>query len=324
MISIAMATYNGEKFIREQLDSILTQTITDWELIVCDDVSTDSTTTILEEYAQKDVRIKIYQNKFNLGFKRNFEKAIDLCTGEYIALCDQDDIWYPNHLEILLNQIGEYSLSVGNSDIVNIDNVFLNKRMSDTDGLQFVPQDTKKLIYRELLHFNPFQGASMLLRADFAQQCIPIPDEILFHDTWISHCSCMANGLIYTYNSVTRYRQHDKNITIDNHRGDEVKASEKVVKLLHKFRRVLTLSNLSTDRFAIIPRLLQIQATYNNHSTDFERICIFLENAKSQKLTLDDIIFLWENTKLITTSKSQKGFFRLWYMWSHMQPITKC
>ena len=77
MISIAMATYNGAKFIREQLDSILAQTITDWELIVCDDVSTDSTIAILEEYAKKDGRIQIHKNQVNLGFKRNFENHID-------------------------------------------------------------------------------------------------------------------------------------------------------------------------------------------------------------------------------------------------------
>ena len=99
MISVAMATYNGEKFIREQLDSILAQTITDWELIVCDDVSTDSTIAILEEYANKDGRIQIHKNKVNLGFKRNFEKAISLCSGDYIALCDQDDIWKHDKVE---------------------------------------------------------------------------------------------------------------------------------------------------------------------------------------------------------------------------------
>ena len=147
MISIAMATYNGEKFICEQLDSIMAQTITDWELIVCDDVSTDSTIAILEEYAKKDGRILIHKNKVNLGFKRNFEKAISLCSGDYIALCDQDDIWYPKHLEILYNQIGNYSLSIGNSDIVDTNNVFLNKTMSDTDHIHFIPKDYKKLLY---------------------------------------------------------------------------------------------------------------------------------------------------------------------------------
>ena len=101
MISIALASYNGSKYIREQLDSILEQTYQDFELIICDDCSTDNTWQILQEYAQKDSRIKVFENERNLGFKKNFEKAISLCNGKYIALSDQDDIWIDNHLEVL-------------------------------------------------------------------------------------------------------------------------------------------------------------------------------------------------------------------------------
>lgn len=110
MISIAMATYNGEKYLREQLDSILAQTVQDFELVVCDDCSTDSTVRILEEYVEKDARIKIFCNEQNLGFVKNFEKAISLCQGECIALSDQDDVWLPEHLQVLLENIGEKDL----------------------------------------------------------------------------------------------------------------------------------------------------------------------------------------------------------------------
>ena len=105
MISIAMATYNGEKYLAEQLDSILAQTVQDFELIVCDDCSSDSTAEILSRYAEKDSRIKIFVNEKNLGFVKNFEKAVSLCSGEYIALSDQDDVWFAGHLEILLRNI---------------------------------------------------------------------------------------------------------------------------------------------------------------------------------------------------------------------------
>ena len=93
MISIAMATYNGEKFLRYMLDSILSQTYQDIELIICDDNSSDSTCLILKEYEKNNSRIKLYFNESNLGFIKNFEKAISLCSGDYIALSDQDDIW---------------------------------------------------------------------------------------------------------------------------------------------------------------------------------------------------------------------------------------
>ena len=108
MISIAMATYNGEKYLREQIDSILNQTIQDFELIVCDDCSTDTTWNILLEYQSQDKRIKCYRNEENLGFKKNFEKAIKLCTGEYIALSDQDDIWLEEKVETMIGIMNDY------------------------------------------------------------------------------------------------------------------------------------------------------------------------------------------------------------------------
>src|SRR5690554_1467232 len=114
MISIALASYNGEKYIKEQLDSILNQTIQDFEIVVCDDASTDNTWEILQQYEAKDKRFKIFRNEQNLGFKKNFEKAISHCKGEYIALSDQDDIWIENHLELLFNHIQENDLCLGN------------------------------------------------------------------------------------------------------------------------------------------------------------------------------------------------------------------
>ena len=320
MISIAMATYNGECYVREQLDSILVQTIGDWELIVCDDGSTDNTLSILRAYAKNDSRIKIYQNERNLGFKRNFEKAIDLCQGDYIALCDQDDIWYPNHLEVLYNQIGNHSLSIGNSDIVNINNTYLNKRMSDTDGIHFIPEDTKLLLYREFFYANPFQGASMLLKKDFALRCIPIPNEVHYHDTWISICACFADGLIYTYTPITRYRQHGKNVTINNHREHGLAQIEICLDYVKKgINTIFNKHHSSTDRFAMDKCLLERFTI--EQGTIFERIHLFMEHAKVQQLTWNDVIFLWENMEYITTSHSKRGFLKFWFLWSHMYPI---
>jgi glycosyltransferase involved in cell wall biosynthesis len=93
MISLAMPTYNGERFLREQLDSIYNQTIVPDEVIVVDDCSTDGTISILEEYKKK-YGLKYWVNEKNLGYNKNFEKAISLCTGDYIALSDQDDVWF--------------------------------------------------------------------------------------------------------------------------------------------------------------------------------------------------------------------------------------
>ena len=101
MISVAMATFNGEPYIQEQLDSIYNQTRKVDEIIIVDDCSTDSTVRVIEQYilSHKDIDIKLYKNEENLGYKKNFKKAISLCHGDYVFLSDQDDIWMTDKIE---------------------------------------------------------------------------------------------------------------------------------------------------------------------------------------------------------------------------------
>ncbi len=94
LVSIALATYNGERFLRAQLDSLLTQTYPHFELVITDDGSTDTTNAIVCEYMLRDQRIRWQKSKLQRGFINNFTGAISLCKGEIIFLCDQDDIWY--------------------------------------------------------------------------------------------------------------------------------------------------------------------------------------------------------------------------------------
>ena len=104
-VSVVMCTYNGERFLREQMDSILAQTYPIHEIIISDDCSTDGTIDILREYAAKHTFIKIHQNARNIGFNSNFYHAFNRATGEYIAISDQDDIWFPQKIEEQVKQI---------------------------------------------------------------------------------------------------------------------------------------------------------------------------------------------------------------------------
>src|ERR1700761_4532631 len=100
-ISVALCTFNGELFLRQQLASIQQQTRLPDELLVCDDGSSDQTLTIVREFAASaPFPVKLFENEQNLGFAANFERAIRLCEGSLIALCDQDDIWYPTRLQL--------------------------------------------------------------------------------------------------------------------------------------------------------------------------------------------------------------------------------
>ena len=312
-----MATYNGEKYLREQLNSILAQTITDWELVVCDDCSKDSTVEILKSYQEQDDRIKIFVNEKNLGFKKNFEKAIGLCSGDYIALADQDDIWHENHLEVLQELIGDASLSCGNASLMTADSVVTEKKLNDVEKLLCLPSDTHKLMYRILLKSNPFQGASMLIRKDFLLKILPIPDGVLYHDAWIVACTCFEKGIAYTFEPITDYRQHENNVTVAARRLDSKKKS-----FIHKckqgFKVLFSKKILYTDRFFYIDALSE---RYGNTNEDFCKIRDAYKNRRTNKLKV--ILFLWKNWFYISTTKSYKGFFSFVFTFFNLRPYNE-
>ena len=121
LVSIALCTFNGAKYLSEQVESILNQTYTNLEIIICDDCSSDDTPDIISKYLSKDRRIKMFVNTTNLGCNKNFEKAISLTSGEYIAISDQDDIWEPYKIEELVNNIGDNWLIFSNSSLIDTD-----------------------------------------------------------------------------------------------------------------------------------------------------------------------------------------------------------
>ncbi|GHT09991.1 hypothetical protein AGMMS4956_00630 [Bacteroidia bacterium] len=209
MISIAMATYNGEKYLREQMDSILRQTHQEFEVVVCDDASTDATWQILQEYERQDARIHCYWNEKNLGYLKNFEKAIRLCKGDYIALSDQDDIWTEDHLEVLFTTIGNNQLCCGNWLLINEDGKNLTKTCDDNLGDGATSDDVcvKKVLYGR----NLYQGASMLLGKSFMSSALPIPNGVVTHDVWFALLSNVMHSFVYTHKIITHYRQHGNN-----------------------------------------------------------------------------------------------------------------
>lgn len=215
-ISIALTTYNGEKYLREQLDSLLTQTIPFDELIICDDNSCDGTRDILNEYAIKEKRIKLFLNKKNIGFKANFENVLKLCKGDYIALCDQDDIWLPYHLEVLTGSIKGKLLICGNANLIDGQSNLLRGNLSDIKNFHKAENDNKSIFKFIVYYQNPFQGASMLMHRNFLNYALPIPQSVKYHDVWFAHLACLLDSFIYTYEPVTLYRMHGANTSGDH------------------------------------------------------------------------------------------------------------
>lgn len=301
MISIAVATYNGEKYICEQIDSILAQTVQDFELIVCDDCSTDGTVEILNKYAEKDGRIKIFVNEMNLGFKKNFEKAIRLCSGEYIALSDQDDIWLPKHLEKLIDIIGDADIACGNARLVDKDGIPTGQLLNET--CNFYALYEEHLLYRLLCNSGLFQGASMLIKKKFLMDSavLPLSEGVLYHDAWFAACACLRRGIQYTFDVITLYRQHEKNASGTKKRWSYFSALFKTF--------FFQTSDYKTDRFEYIKEMKNRFSLSETQEKILEECRIFLQ-LNNRKLSFREklkcLSWYWKMYKYIFTSKTNK------------------
>lgn len=203
-ISVCIATYNGEKYIKEQLDSILCQIGEDAEVIISDDGSTDKTLKIIREY--NDKRIKIFINTVKKGFTHNFENAIKQSSGDYIFLSDQDDVWLPNKVEYILKYIQEDTLVLTDAWMCD-KNLNLSKQMSQWR--------TYKKGYLTNLYKSNYLGCSMAFSKQMLLFFLPIPKKIIYgHDTWFGLLAELKYKILYLKEPMLYYRRHPNTITL--------------------------------------------------------------------------------------------------------------
>lgn len=213
-ISVALCTYNGEKFLSYQIDSILEQTISIDEIIVCDDGSTDSTIKILNSYKEKyPALFKIHINKKNLRSVKNFEKAISLCENDLIFLSDQDDIWVHNKVELILRVFeNDENISVICTNGFGIDE---QGKLLDVvctwDTIEIVRQKDFIFDYYNILNLvdNFCTGATMAIRKNIKKDIFPFPiKDGLHHDKWISLVATLKNKFYFLNEKLIYYRSH--------------------------------------------------------------------------------------------------------------------
>src|SRR5215207_9258885 len=214
-ISVAMCTYNGAEFLPAQLQSILTQSRPPDEISICDDVSTDNTAAFLEKFKkQSPIPINLHINDHNLGSVKNFERAISLCTGDVIALSDQDDVWRSDKLQLIedaFDKSPSAGLVFSNSEIVDETLKPLNRRMWDEVGFD---AHKRKLVRtgRALEVLIPgwtVTGATMAFRSRFVKLSLPIPDGIaMIHDGWIALTIAAVADVVALDEPLIKYRQH--------------------------------------------------------------------------------------------------------------------
>lgn len=218
-VSVAFCSYNGEKFLREQLDSILAQSYPVKEIIIVDDASTDGTPEILKNYAgQYSSVIKFFANETNLGVTRSFEKAISLCNGEVIFFCDQDDCWNKNKVAEIVNFfIDNQNMLATFSNAELIDEHSNRKGETLWDMLFFKtpsPVNDFNVFDYMLLYRNIITGAGLAIRKEALPFILPFPDTAsVLHDEWIGLKLGSINRIGLLDKCLFNYRIHQQQYT---------------------------------------------------------------------------------------------------------------
>ncbi len=288
LVSIAMATYNGENYIRHQLSSILQQSYQNLEIIITDDASNDSTVEILKNFKNKYPQIKIFNNSTNLGITATFENSIRNCRGDYIAISDQDDIWDAYKIEILMDTIGNEDAIYSDSELVNKNGHPINKLISSFVNVKSYYSGIPFLMGICL------PGHTLLLHGDFARYILPIP-RVIMYDRWISFCAAANNGIKYLDVPLVKYRQHESNsFGVGKRKSKE---------------------NRKTPKQKFHAKLLELKAFENAPIRDHETKILLREMLArySSKPSLARSIFFFKNRHRLLAIKKKNGFRKILY-----------
>ena len=212
-IEILMATYNGEKYIREQIDSIISQTYSNWTLLIRDDGSKDNTVKIIKEYEKKDKRIKLLEdNKGNLGFVKNFEELLKNSSEEFIMFSDQDDYWLEDKIERYINELKKISKDEMKKPLLLHSNSFVCDENLEIIKEKFINSKVA-LQYQENSYFFSYmvQGSTTLINRKLIDICIPFFKDVTVHDRYFHLLTEFLGKRVFIDKTLMKYRQHENN-----------------------------------------------------------------------------------------------------------------
>ncbi|MGI5959411.1 MAG: glycosyltransferase family 2 protein [Massiliimalia sp.] len=235
MVKILMATYNGEAFLSQQLNSILSQTFQDWELYISDDLSQDKTPQIIQKYAQAypDKIFIIPQKTASGSSQNNFFRLLTQVSGDYIALCDQDDIWLPHKLEKTYSRMQQLEHHYGadtpilvHADLKVVDR---NLKVMDHSFFHFQNISPERTELRNYLVQNNITGCTVMINRALLNHLDFIPETCTMHDWWMALIACCFGKIDYIPEPLMLYRQHGNNQV-------GAKDAKSASFLLHKFQ----------------------------------------------------------------------------------------
>jgi glycosyltransferase involved in cell wall biosynthesis len=314
MIDILLATYNGEKYLAEQIDSILAQTMSDWKLLIRDDGSTDRTLEVVNHYIERypNQIIHIIDSDKKLGVTRNFEQLMKHSTAPYSMFCDQDDIWLPDKIEKSLQKLQMMEQQYG-SHIPLL--VYTDLAVCDEEGTLIANSFWKyqggdpslPLDYAKALVQNNATGNTFIFNRTLRDEALPFSSDAVMHDWWVALIALYLGKIDYLTEQTILYRQHNANVS--GSKGKSIlpmlhklpnycKTLEKNIwqakSFLEKFqtsfdqKQINTLQTFTTlfyiNRLQRLYKLLQFQFLSLYNIKDIGKICMFILCSKKDSL----------------------------------------
>lgn len=286
-----MGTYNGERFLQEQLQTITAQTYKNLEIIICDDCSTDRTAEIIQEWAKRDERIRFSINEKNLGFNLNFSKCWQMATGELIAIADQDDIWELNKIEEVVRFWPEGALMVHSKSVAFTHDI---RDYIDLKRAPFEGSDPK-----ELSLFNTVSGHNMVIDRKMLLSLLPLPENV-YYDWYLATRIACIDRVYYLPKNLAYHRKHTENSSLGETNSYRMQAHRKAMKV-HELRRLQAL--------AAIPELKSEDKVY------FEKLAHLWENSLDQKFSPELFRFLYKYQMVIFKPRQKNFFSRLKHLY---------
>ncbi len=308
-VSVAMAVFNGEAYLSQQLDSILRQTYTNIEIIICDDCSTDNTIKILNQYQMKYTSIKIFQNSVRLGFIKNFEKAITLCTSDYIALSDQDDIWSAEKLQTSMEAMINKENELQNSPImIHTDLSVIDERNNKVHNSYFYLKQYKLKAKKDLGHIVGHcgvMGNTVLFNKNLKDKILPFPESLEFHDYWIALVNELLGYRITIKKPLTHYRVHTSNTS-----NTKTKLETLSLSLSNFFQKNYIPAFLHTQREDIIKEVI---LRFKLQKKDITLLTYFLKYLNQEGSKMKHLYHLFKYS-IVKRNISYRIFFIIKYI----------
>lgn len=284
-VDIILAAYNGEKYIAEQIESIIKQSFKNWRLLIRDDNSTDRTLNIIKKYSQLDNRIRIVENNnSNKGVTKNFEILLNISKAEYTAFSDQDDVWLPCKIEKMMKEIQQTEKEYGyeNAVLIHTDAYIADKDLNILSE-NFIADYGHKEGLNKLLFASKVQGASMMINKKLKKRILPLPDGLQLYDYYIS-LICEIFGIRkFIDQSLMYYRIHDNNLL--GRYGNKIDLLKRFLKRESYLSRETEIYAVKSFKEKYIQslnkneiKMIDDYLNLNNNCSLFEKIEVILKN----------------------------------------------